>query len=50
MKDEPIDELAASVRVALCVNDDRDAEILAVLRKDPPPPEREITTLWWDTH
>jgi SAM-dependent methyltransferase len=49
MKDEPIEELAAFVRVALCVNDDRDPEIVEALRKDPPAAEREITTLWWDT-
>jgi len=48
MKDEPIAELAAFVRVALCVTSERDPEIVAALRKDPPPAEREITTLWWD--
>jgi ubiquinone/menaquinone biosynthesis C-methylase UbiE len=48
MKDETIDELVESVRDGLCVNVDRDAEIAEVLRNEPPPAEREITTLWWD--
>jgi SAM-dependent methyltransferase len=48
MKDEPIDELAAWVRDALCVTADRDPDIVEALRSHPAPDEREIATIWWD--
>jgi len=48
MRGDTMEELTAFVRDALYVNEDRDPEIVEVLRKRPPPAEREITTLWWD--
>lgn len=46
----PFDELVAMVRVDLCMAPGRDAEIARALEHHPPPAERGIVTLWWDTH
>lgn len=49
MKDDSIEELTEFVREALCVGPDRDPDIVAALTADPPPAEREITTIWWNS-
>jgi hypothetical protein len=48
MEDEPVEEIVPHVRQALCLPAERDPEVAAALAENPPPPAREISTLWWD--
>lgn len=42
-------ELVAMIRVDLCLSPDRDADVARALAAHPPPAERGVMTIWWDT-
>jgi len=41
-------ERIAMIRVDLCLDEDRDADVERALAAFPPPDERGVVTIWWD--
>lgn len=49
LADEDAEAQLASLRHRLLVDPERDGELRALLAEHPPPAERPVTTLWWNT-
>jgi SAM-dependent methyltransferase len=45
----PDEERVAMVRVALCLRPERNGDVARALAAHPPPPERGVVTIWWET-